>query len=437
MAAPRSMPGPVRTPRSATNVLSLGVLGAALLIFGYQGLAGDDGLSLRPVQDYVITHSFSQQVAEHHEYFKDFTYALPAVVFKLLFAAPGLAVSSVLWMALLIGAAFAACRAFVVLLGRQGNDRAYLAPVLGFAAMVYAVQWDYRAVNTNTILLALVLWSLVASVRDRPRLAGMLVATSIALKLYGVVLLPYLLLRGRRDILVPASLWLVFYFVVVPVLYFGPSDALSLSLLWAETILATSAPGFVAELIAYKVSLQHVMLSLLTEYGAADGVSRAQLRPERVFLLTRCLQLAVLFGVAGYLVWVRRRPCAAGEGTRLLLEVGMSLLAMLLLSPLLQTHHAVLLVIPATVMVDVALDARERPWLRAFAASTVGGCALLQQLAPSGADKGIALCASSLAFIAAAAVLRDAMCERPAGAKAPGVPRYSAGVSDSSRSTAS
>ena len=49
--------------------------------------------------------------------------------------------------------AFAACRAFIVLLGREGDERAYLTPVLGFAATVYAVQWDYRAVNTNTIFL--------------------------------------------------------------------------------------------------------------------------------------------------------------------------------------------------------------------------------------------------------------------------------------------
>ena len=69
-------PAPALIPRSPTNVACGLVLAAGALLFVAQGLFEDGGL--RAVQDHVITHSFSRQVAETHEYHRDFTYPLPA-----------------------------------------------------------------------------------------------------------------------------------------------------------------------------------------------------------------------------------------------------------------------------------------------------------------------------------------------------------------------
>ena len=62
-------PAPALIPRSPTNVACGLVLAAGALLFVAQGLFEDGGL--RAVQDHVITHSFSRQVAETHEYRAD------------------------------------------------------------------------------------------------------------------------------------------------------------------------------------------------------------------------------------------------------------------------------------------------------------------------------------------------------------------------------
>jgi hypothetical protein len=368
-------------------------IGLALVFFAAQGLYADG--QLRLVQDHTITHSFSQRVAEAGEYDSAFAYPLPAVVFKLALGALGLGVSSVLWSAVSILSVFAALRATLILLGRE---RAWLAAALGFVGVIYFVQWDLRAVNSNSVYLALLLWSRVWGDRGRPGVAGGLLAAAVALKLYAAIVLVHLLLRGRREELRWTALWGLALFAGMPALYFGPAEAFRLTGLWFETVVAMTRPDFLLDLVAYKVSIAWVMLSLsgAVDAFAAGVVDASAIRAAQLW--TRALQLAWLAAVGAHL-WARgRRPSTPDSGRADLVDYSLLLTTMLVLSPLLEPHHGAVLLAPAVLLADACLDdMRSRPerWLSGVA---LAGCAISMRILPSGLPKALGIQAILLIF---------------------------------------
>jgi len=252
--------------RSGVNLACGAVLAGGSLLFVAQGLF-DDG-ALRAVQDHVITYSLSRQVAESHEYFRDFTYPLPAVIFKLLLGWPGMAFSSVLWSLCSLIAFAALIVGMIELLGDLADERALLAPTLACLVWVWCVQWDFRAVNVNLVFLAMALWGLIRAQGQHWVSAGALLAASVALKLYAAPLIVYLAFRGWWRGLIWAGAFGWVFFALAPIVYFGPSDAWMLTELWLRNVVVAMQPGFVVNLIAYKVSLEWVLLSFL---GGGDG----------------------------------------------------------------------------------------------------------------------------------------------------------------------
>jgi hypothetical protein len=378
----------VRIPPSRANwACALLLLGAGL-IFAAQGLF-ENG-ALRDVQDHVITHSFSRRVAEGHEYFRDFTYPLPAVIFKLLLGLPGMAASSVVWTLCSLGAFVALIAGMVKLLGRGSEERALLAPTLACCVWVWCVQWDLRAVNVNLAFAMLALWGLIRAGEGRGVSAGALLAASVALKLYAAPLVLYLAWRGWWRAFAWTGVFGVALFVVAPVLYFGAGDAWLLTGLWLRNVVGAMQPGFVVELIAYKVSVEWVLLSLLTD-GGEGGAG--------LYLGLRALQLALLGWLVGNLWRASRQESRASPGERLLVDAGLVLSTMVVLSPMAEPHHGVVALLPATVLAHVALDADRGQAARITAAAVLALIALGLEVAPSGAWKGAAFIGGLLAMI--------------------------------------
>jgi hypothetical protein len=382
---------------SRTNRLCAALLVGGSLLFVAQGLF-EDG-ALRGVQDHVITHSLSRQVAETHEYFRDFTYPLPAVIFKLLIGWPGMAVSSAAWSLTSLFAFAALIGAMVRLLGEgrdEGAERALLAPTVACLVWVWCVQWDFRAVNVNLVFTALALWGLIRAGQGRWIWAGGLLAASVALKLYAAPLVLYLAWRGWWRGVFWTGVFGLLLFVAAPVVYFGVGDAWMLTLLWLQNVVAAMQPGFVLELIAYKVSLEWVLLSLLAGGGEGGAALYAGLRAVQVGVVAWVL--AQLWLEAG-----RAPPRPAGE--RLLADAGLVLSAMVLLSPLAEPHHGVVALLPATLLAHVALDPGRGPRPRRAAAAVLLVVALGLQVAPSGVGRGAAFAVGLLVMIVAPPVV--------------------------------
>jgi len=374
--------------RSGVNLACGAVLAGGSLLFVAQGLF-DDG-ALRAVQDHVITYSLSRQVAESHEYFRDFTYPLPAVIFKLLLGWPGMAFSSVLWSLCSLIAFAALIVGMIELLGDLADERALLAPTLACLVWVWCVQWDFRAVNVNLVFLAMALWGLIRAQGQHLVSAGALLAASVALKLYAAPLIVYLAFRGWWRGLIWAGAFGCVFFALAPIVYFGPSDAWMLTGLWLRNVVAAMQPGFVVELIAYKVSLEWVLLSFVG--GGDEGAGG-------LYAALRGVQLGVVLWLVGYLWLGSRRGDCRQVGERLLADAGLVLSSMVLLSPLAEPHHGVVALLPATLLAHVALDAGRGQRARISAAAVLAGVALALQAAPSGAWKAAAFTLGLLAMI--------------------------------------
>jgi len=362
-----------------------------LAVFAWQGLMDRESGGLDPVQDHVITWSFSRQVADTGAYPPEFTYPLPAVVVKLLLGIPGRAVSSVVWMAVMLLSLHVCLRGLLGLLGHGDDPRRRVMALLGVLAVVYFVQWDFRAMNANTVFMALVVGSLVQADRGRAGLAGFLLASSIALKLYSVVLVPYLLWRRRGRELMATLLGLVFWFGLVPILYFGPGEASSLTRSWLGVMLGTLQPHFAPEVVAYKVSLHSVLTSLLAS------------SPRAALLLTRGLQAVWVFAIVVWLARAGRGEGRVESGPIELARTSVLCLAMLFVSPLLEPHHGVLLLLPALLVLHEVFEPDRDPALRRGLAAILVAGFVAVELAPSGVAKGIAVNANLLLFSLAAA----------------------------------
>lgn len=371
-------------PRPADRLLLAG-FGLLLVLFGWQGLTGDDG-GLRAVQDHTITLSLSRQLATEHVYHKDFVYPLPAVVLKLALGHLGTAASSLVWMALLVAAGVWCVEAMGRLLPSAPRTSRYAAPLVGALAVVYCLQWDFRAVNGNTLVLALVLGACVLLARGREHGAGALLAASVALKLYTAPLLVGLLVVSRPRALLASLAWLVVLFGVVPLLWFGPGVALQLSGLWVDQVLRTASPAAASEITAYNVSLLSAVQAVLGEAPGAPS--------EAAIAWARGLGGLALGAVAVWAVRGRRAALREADGAYWLTGAGLVLAASLLLSPLAQPHHGVVLWPLAAGIAHGALDPARRGGERIAAAAILGAVCVGLIAAPAGAGKAVALAMS-------------------------------------------
>jgi hypothetical protein len=387
-------------PMNARKTLPPLLLVLALLVFAYQGLVDRETGGIKRVQDHVITWSLSNQAVRQGAYFDQFAYPPPALVFKLVLGLPGMAVSSVLWMAVLLGSCFVVVRGLAELLRRPKGPPDSLAPILGFAVALYAVQWDLRAVNSNMAFLALVVGGLVACSRHRALAAGGLLAASVALKLYSALLIPLLAWRRQRRALVWTLAFLLLFFGALPALYLGPELALDLTRQWLAVVMHGSDPDFILGLRAYKASFAYVMLALLSDAPAAADTAWLTWPAQAVHWATRALQLAWL-GAVGAWIASRGRSLAgegAATGRTLLVDSSLLLMAALLLSPITQPHQCVVLILPAAVLADRALAAEARSRLRAALFALLAAAGLAPLLASAGVAKGVALCGVMIAL---------------------------------------
>jgi hypothetical protein len=268
---------------------------------------------------------------------------------------------------------------------------------------VYCLQWDYRAVNGNTIVLAAALAGFVCLDRGRDAGAGALLAASIALKLYTAPLVLLFAWRGRWRAVAWTLAFGVTLFALLPALWLGPAKAFAWTGMWIEQVRTTSDPDAAARVTAYNVSLLRVARAALDDSGESVGAGPV--------IAWRGIAVAFVLGVA---VWLGRRA-RKGGGTGSPTDVGLVLAAVLLLSPLAQPHHGVVLWPLAAATAGAALDAARPRAVRAAAAAVLALVGVGLVAAPAGVGKAVALNAAAL-LLAIGGVLAV---ERPA-ASTPG-----------------
>jgi len=196
------------------------------------------------MSDYAVNTWVSLYLCKDpdHRYWSDFVYPPPAVLLWNGFAKLGYPAGAVTWLALLFTSLAGSFLLAMRITNKEPAPRALFEPpsglilALAFAATEYYSLWDLHVVNTNSIYLFLVLIGLWCWLCNQRVLAGLLLAASVALKIYSIVFLPFLLLRREWRLASAMLLSLVLFFVAVPTSWFGIGGALEITRNWLHTV---------------------------------------------------------------------------------------------------------------------------------------------------------------------------------------------------------
>ncbi len=292
------------------------------------------------------------------------------------------------WIALGIASLLA-----IVLLGAKATGLAarpggIAAAALSVLVVSYAVGWDLKSRNVNLAYLLAILLALWLGAR-RPAFAGLLLSLSVAIKLYSVLFLPWLVWKRRWAWLGWTLAGLILWFAVLPALVFGPAEALALSEAWWTALGPAGDPAYQAVFPGYLISLHKTLASLLA------------LPPTDMMVIaaTRALQFAWLALVAGMLWRWPLDDVAAGA---------LLVLAPLPLGPVLQPHHAAVMLLPVLVLLGIAADDAAARARRIACAAMLVACFVLTQSGPGGTWRGVGILLTTLLLAVAVGLCQRA-----------------------------
>jgi len=215
------------------------------------------------VVDYQIMYEQSRQIAVKLAYDPGqiFPYAPPAVLMFAVSAIPPFGLAAAVWLAMLTASAIGVFVLGTELVGLRGHGARWIVALLAYAVTNNYFQWDLRSVNCNSIYAVLLVGAILCVARKRSVWAGPLLAASIAVKLYPVLALPYLVwVKKWRAAFATIAAMLVL-FVAVPVLYAGPSGTMKLYASWLEQLRLATATDLTDHPIL--ISIPHGLAKVL------------------------------------------------------------------------------------------------------------------------------------------------------------------------------
>jgi hypothetical protein len=367
-------------------------------------------LSVSRLIDYGLNYEQSLVVARdlaYPQWTSGFLYPPPNVVLRIGLAKLGLGASAILWMGLLIASTIFCLRASLSLLGLSQHPARYVMALLALSSVEYFIEWDLRALNGNMIYLAALLGTLTWVHRARPVGAGFLLACSIVLKVYSIVLLPYFLFKRQYRLCLSAGLWLVMFFVVLPALSLGPENAWRLSESWVTTVLSScDSRSLPFEYPAYLTSLHKTLLILLNEKAGRGIFNILMLQEDQIFTITRWGQAVWVMLLGLYVLVQRRYRATMSAGRALMMDAGVLTLVMLPFSPALQPHHGVVMLIPAILLVSQSFDVAAPKGVRWSSAMMLLACYVELQFGPSLALRGLGMMLCIVVLMSALIFLR-------------------------------
>lgn len=247
---------------------------------------------------------------------------------------------------------------------------------LAVLVVSYAVGWDLKSRNVNLAYLLAILLALWLGAR-RPALAGLLLSLSIAIKLYSVLFIPWLFWKRRWAWLGWTLAGTALWFAVLPALVFGPGQAIALTKAWWIALGPAGEPAYQAIFPGYLISLHKTLAGLLS-LPPTD---------QTVIAATRTLQLGWLALIATMLWRLPLDDLSAGA---------LLVLAPLPLGPVLQPHHAAVMLLPVLVLLASAADDTVSRARRVAGAATLVACFVLTQIGPAGLWRGVGILLATL-----------------------------------------
>ena len=283
-----------------------------------------------------------------------------------------LANSLVLWMAVVLSQKLAQG-------DRSTPQWANLVPILITAPL--AIE-NFDLGQPNIILLLAMLIGFYALQRDRPILSGAAFAFAVAVKVFPIAVLPYLIWRRHWRATASLSIFLVVFLVAIPSPIRGVERNLDELKTWAVSMVG-SEDGFgqrESQNWSWKnasiYALTHRIVRPINYFAVSEDSEPAymnlfELSYDQANLVV--LAVAALLGLAFVAVMVPRRhmtPRAYAD------EIAILICLMTIVSPLARTYYFVWLLFPLTVLVQRIVD-DGRPKFRQMGFAALGAIGLL------------------------------------------------------------
>lgn len=263
---------------------------------------------------------------------------LPAYAFAMTpFADIDLEISKALWFALSVGLLIVFVQQSVEALPGRLRSTRWLYWMTGLVLTKFVIT-ELENGQCNILLGVLAMAGLNAARQGRRRAAGALIAVAVFVKVYALVLLPWLALAfGMTPLL--AFMAVLAAGLLLPVPVYGWDGNLALLAGWYHTVTSTTAPN------------------LLLRHAISFAAMWAKWLGPGTLASTLALASVMVAGAAAVLVWRRRK----GVADPAYLEVGFLLLLVPLLSPQ-GWDYVLLLGAPAMVVLLDRWTKMSAPW---------------------------------------------------------------------------
>jgi hypothetical protein len=189
--------------------------------------------------------------------------------------------------------------------------------------------------QANSLTLAgasLALWGAAA---NRPWLGGLALAVSIGTKPFYATLIPYFIYKRSWRICAACAVGVVIYFVLIPLVLFGPAKTLTFWRDWYTLVLAPGAAT--GQPTGYHRDHGNSLEYLLYRFHSGNAPINAP--AVRAWILMRAVPIVAAMLVAILVVCRGRLERLAADAR--MVEFGLLVAATLVLTPLNQRHHYV------------------------------------------------------------------------------------------------
>lgn len=281
------------------------------------------------VVDYRIMYEQSSKIAEVLTYdpAQIFPYAPPAVLLFALSAVPRFAIAAAIWLALLTASAIGVFVLGTRLVGLHQSPARWIVALLTYVVTNNYFQWDLRSVNCNSVYAVLLVGAMLGVVRGRNAWGGVMLAASIAIKLYPILALPYLAWAKKWRAAFATGAALFALFILLPVGYAGAGGTTRLYESWLEQLRLATATDLSDHPIL--ISIPH---GLAKVFGAESAQAVWIARGAKAIWIG-AVGICLLSGGIG-----RSRP---RSGWDLCVDAFALVLLPVVISPYLESYHAV------------------------------------------------------------------------------------------------
>ena len=307
--------------------------------------------------DYHLLYQYSHTVVSSHHYPPWYPYPPPSIVLQYISALPPITIAVHIYLVLTIAAALACWLLLRQMLfdsdGRPGW--AILLPAV-FASN-YFVQWDLRSQNCNILVLACLLLGMRELQLGKPAQSGLWLSAGIALKVYPVVLIPYLLWKREHAALAWLLAFSAVMWLVLPMIAFTPRGAADVYAGWFAQMANAAHALTLSPRHPILISLQRSAETLLP--GRASWILNGA-RLAWAGLLFAGLDASRRRGAprreASHASAAGSTRMAKADCIGMLTDVSLLLLAPIALSPYLEPYHEAPFALAAALLVDAGTD---------------------------------------------------------------------------------